>query len=471
MYINRRKFLQSVGCCISTVVFPSQNFASEPKLKRIVTSPSEVPLVLELGPTTSVWAYNGQVPGPLLRYRQGDTLAVELDNQLDEPTTIHWHGLRIPVGMDGVPIISQSPVQPGERFLYKFPLHDAGTFWYHPHFHSSKQVGLGLSGVLIVDEPVSPRIHRDVLWVLDDWRLDQEAQVVPFSGNRRDASHNGRIGNVVTVNGSIREEFSVYPGERLRLRLANVANARTFALKFGEINPWLVALDGHPIFPRQIFDDTVIVGAGQRADLIVDIPKHPVESLVVIDQAYGDDFAYELMHLVFDSTQIFEPITTAPLPLEPNPVSAPDVQHAERHQFVFEGGAMGGLAGASLNGKYLSIRELVELDKFWSLNGSVPDDVHTDPPVLTLKQGQSYIFELINNTAWEHPIHFHGHAFFVISENDVPVEKPIVRDTVLIHGNAKQEIAFVADNPGLWLFHCHILEHQKTGMTSLIAVV
>ncbi len=468
---GRRKFLQSLGCCVTIELIPNINFAYQPKVKQLAAAPAEVPLVLEFGPATEVWAYNGQVPGPLLRYQQGDTLRIELENLLEEPTTIHWHGLRVPVTMDGVPVVSQPAVPPGEKFRYEFVLEDAGTFWYHPHVSSSKQVGKGLRGVLIVDEKVPPEVNRDVLWVLDDWRLNQEAQIVPFSGNRHDASHNGRMGNVVTVNGNIGEEFTVYPGERMRLRLVNVSNARTFSLQFKPIIPWLIALDGHPVTPRKIDDEQVVLGAGQRADLIVDIPESPSESLPVIDHSFGSEFAYELMHLVFDSTQTYSSSVSAPAKLPANPVPAPNLHQAIKHKMVFEGGAMGGLSGAILNGTYLNMRELVERDKFWALNGMVPDDVLTDPPILTLKRGQSYIFELINRTAFEHPIHLHGHSVFVISANELPVEFPMIRDTILIAPNEKQEIAFVADNPGIWMFHCHVLEHQETGMTSMIAVI
>ena len=388
---------------------------------RIVAGPAMAKLVLDLGPETAVWAFNQQVPGPLLRYRQGDILSLEVENQLEVPTTIHWHGLRVPVEMDGVPFLSQKPIEPGATYHYEFKLHDAGTFWYHPHVDSSQQVGRGLRGALIVDELQSPQVDRDVLWVLDDWRLNQDAQIVPFSDNMRDASHNGRIGNVVTVNGNIGEEF--------------------------------------------------FVRAGQRTDLIVDVAGKPGEISSVVDSAFGIDFAYELMRLVrnTDSSLPFHS-QSAPLALLPNPVSRPDIANAVRHQVVFEGGAMGGMSGAYLNGEFKTMRNLAELGKLWAINGKIPDNVHTDPPFLTLELGRSYILELINRTAFEHPIHLHGHSFQIIRNNGKQLKNPPIRDTVLLQPDDSQEIAFVADNPGQWMFHCHILEHQNTGMTSVIAV-
>ncbi len=438
---------------------------------RIVAGPAMAKLVLDLGPETAVWAFNQQVPGPLLRYRQGDILSLEVENQLKVPTTIHWHGLRVPVEMDGVPFLSQKPIEPGATYHYEFKLHDSGTFWYHPHVDSSQQVGRGLRGALIVDELQSPQVDRDVLWVLDDWRLNQDAQIVPFSDNMRDASHNGRIGNVVTVNGNIGEEFFVRAGERLRLRLVNVANSRTFALTFQGLNPWIIALDGHPVEPKSVQNDHIVLGAGQRTDLIVDVTGKPGEISSVVDSAFGIDFTYELMRLVrnTDSSLPFHS-QSAPLALLPNPVSRPDIANAERHQVVFEGGAMGGMSGAYLNGEFKTMRNLAELGKLWAINGKIPDNVHTDPPFLTLELGRSYILELINRTAFEHPIHLHGHSFQVIRNNGKLLKNPPIRDTVLLQPDDNQEIAFVADNPGQWMFHCHILEHQNTGMTSVIAV-
>ncbi|MGW8271071.1 MAG: multicopper oxidase domain-containing protein, partial [Burkholderiales bacterium] len=103
-------------------------------------------------PETEIWGYDGSVPGPLLRYRQGERLRVEFENALPEPTTVHFHGIRLPNAMDGVPYLTQPPIAPGARFVYEFDLPDAGTYWYHPHLGSHEQVARGLSGALIIEE-------------------------------------------------------------------------------------------------------------------------------------------------------------------------------------------------------------------------------------------------------------------------------------------------------------------------------
>ncbi len=452
--------------CLST-----QRGFSHSNPQRLVASPVSAPLVMEQGPATQVWAFNGRVPGPMLRYRQGDKLQLKVENQLPQPTTVHWHGLRVPIGMDGVPHLSQAPINPGESFNYEFVLEDAGTFWYHPHFLSSEQVGRGLHGVLIVDEEEPISVDREVVWVLDDWRLDEQAQLIPFALNMRDASHNGRLGNVVTVNGNINETFVVYTGERLRLRLVNVANARTFALEFQNLTPWVVALDGHPVEPNHPNENLVVLGAGQRCDLILDIPESADVVSSVIDRAYAPNFAYELMRLV-RSQGVSSVDRSIPMRLAANPVAQPDLARAQRIAVLFEGGAMGSMTSAmTVDGEHKTLRELVNMGKAWAINGVVSNDVHSEPPMFTLKLGESYIFVLENRTAWEHPVHLHGHSFQIISRSEKVLKNPVVRDTVLLQPEERVEIAFLADNPGRWMFHCHILEHQAAGMTAVVKVV
>ena len=119
---------------------------------RLMPAPATAKLLADERPATGVWAYNGSVPGPVLRARQGNRLRVEVENRLDEATTVHWHGIRVPNAMDGVPLITQPPIESGERFVYEFALLDAGTYWYHPHQRSYEQSGRGLNGALIVEE-------------------------------------------------------------------------------------------------------------------------------------------------------------------------------------------------------------------------------------------------------------------------------------------------------------------------------
>ncbi|MEL6205314.1 MAG: multicopper oxidase family protein [Pseudomonadota bacterium] len=474
--LARRQVLAGAAGLAAVAVMPKRvRASSDGPVKRLVAAPGEAPLVVPEGPPTPAWLYNGRVPGPVLRARQGDTLTVEVENRLDEPTTVHWHGLRVPVEMDGVPVLSQPPIAPGGRFTYRLPLKDTGTFWYHPHIRSGAQVGQGLHGVLIVEEPpeIAARLgaDREIVWVLDDWRLDSDARIAPF-GNRHDATHGGRMGNVLTINGSHHTREMVRAGERVRLRLCNAANARSFYLGFFDLDPWIVALDGHPIAPRRMAGGGLWLGAGQRADLVLDVDLAPGATARVIDGAGGPDQAFEVMTLVAsDEAALREMPLPPPEALPPNPVAEPDLASADMHDLVFEGGAMGGMTGAEMDGQMLDMRALAEAGRFWAINGTVPTDLYGAAPLLRLTRGRTHVLRLENRTAWFHPIHLHGHSFRVLEQGGDPVADPPMRDTVLLAPREEARIAFVADNPGRWMLHCHVLSHQASGMMGVVEVV
>ena len=242
--MDRRTFLVT-GAALALA--PTLSF-SQSASKTLRAAPARQALAGAGHPDTAVWAYNGTVPGPELRFRQGERLRVAVENAIDVDTTVHWHGIRLPNAMDGVPHVTQPPIAAnGGRFLYEFDLPDAGTYWYHPHLGSPEQVGRGLYGALIVEEREPPVVDRDVVWVLSDWRLDRGARIVEDFRSFMDASHAGRIGNTVTVNGAVRDAFAVRAGERIRLRLINASNARIYGLAFEGHSPMVIALDGHPI--------------------------------------------------------------------------------------------------------------------------------------------------------------------------------------------------------------------------------
>src|SRR5437016_14349839 len=174
--------------------------------------------------------------------------------------------------MDGVPGLTQKPIHPGESFTYEFTPPEAGTFWYHPHADTLQQLGRGLAGALIVEEaePV-PGIDRDLLWLIGDWRLDDDGRIAGGFGNRMEAGMSGRIGNTVTINGRVPQPFAVRAGERIRLRLVNAALARILALRFDGHQPVLVANDGQPCEPHPLEDGRLLLGPAMRADLILDM--------------------------------------------------------------------------------------------------------------------------------------------------------------------------------------------------------
>ena len=416
------------------------------------------------GPT-DVWSYNGSVPGPDIRVRQGERVRVLARNGLDEETTIHWHGIRTPNAMDGVPHLTQKPIEVGGDFLYEFDALDAGTFWYHPHQRSSEQVGRGLYGPLIVEEADPIRVDRDLVWMLDDWRMTQGGQISGDFGNRHDAMHSGRIGNTVTINGQIPERIAVRAGERVRLRLINAANARIFGLDFGDLAPVVIALDGQPVAPHRPEAGIVIIGPAMRVDLVIDMTGRPDDSVTVTDSFY-EGLEYSLVDLAYEPDRLRATVPDWSMDLPPNPLAEPDMATASRHQIVFNGGMMG---QTMMGGGMASMMGQMRQGNLWFINGKAATG-HMMDPLLTLPQNSSHVFELDNRTAWHHPIHFHGHSFRVTARGGQPTRHREWQDTVLMAPEERVEIAFVADNPGDWMFHCHILEHQAAGMMGVIRV-
>ena len=428
---------------------------------------------------TPAWCYGGTVPGPEIRVRQGGRLRVTVENGLDEETTVHWHGVRVPNAMDGVPHLTQPPIAPGARFVYEFDAVDAGTFWYHPHQRSFEQVDRGLYGALIVEEREPPAVDRDLTWMLDDWRLTETAAIRDDFGNAHDMMHAGRFGNAVTINGRVPNRIAVRAGERIRLRLVNAANARIFGLDFGLLAPQVVALDGQPVAPHAP-DGLVVLGPAMRADLILDVTMAPGTTTAVVDRFY-EELEYRLVEVACAAEPLPEQPPAREFALPPNPLSEPDLAAATRHEVTFNGGMMGGMVMAEMGGSMGDIPSgagrggmdmmmgMMHGDNIWFING-VAATGHVLDPMLTLARGKSHVVAMTNATAWHHPIHLHGHSFRVIARDGRPTRHREWQDTVLMAPKERVEIALVADNPGDWMFHCHILEHQASGMMGVIRV-
>lgn len=468
--LSRRRLLQSAG---QTAFFAlcgglAPRVAGASAERRLVARDGRARLTGDDYPDTAVWCYDGQVPGPLLRARQGDRLRVVAENRLEVETTIHWHGLRVPNAMDGVPDLTQAPIAPGESFVYDFDLHDAGSYWYHPHLGSPEQVDRGLYGAIIVDEKEPPPVDRDVLWVLDDWRLTEDAQISDDFGNWHDLSHAGRLGNSMTVNGRPPQDLALRAGERIRLRLVNCANARSVALAFEGHEPWVVALDGQPVAPHPPEGGRIVLAPAQRADVILDAEGKPGQSSRIVDSYYPQD-VFHLANLVYaDIPPLRESPLDATKALPPNPLAEPDLTAAERLSVEFGGGMMDPkLRRGEVTVE--AVRARFNEGGIWTVNG-MPHLAHGQAPLFRLTRGRSYVLALTNDTVWDHPIHLHGHSFRVLSRNGVARPQREWRDTVLLQPGDSAELAFVADNPGDWMFHCHILEHQASGMMATISV-
>jgi FtsP/CotA-like multicopper oxidase with cupredoxin domain len=468
--ISRRRVLVGTGLAATCIVLPPQvrgegRAPPEASGVRVLRArPGSAHLRGADQAPTAVWGYDGTVPGPVLRVRRGQELHVRLINELPEETTVHWHGLRLPNAMDGVPHLTQAPVPAGGTFDYRFVAPDAGTFWYHPHLYASEQLDRGLSGTLIVEEPEPVEVDRDMVLVLDDWRLtpdgaNDEASFRSF----HDAAHAGRIGPHLTVNGGPSLEIPVKTNERLRLRLVNAANARVMPLRFDRHRVTVMAIDGQPAEPFVARESRVVLGPGNRVDLFVDGTLEPGESAPIMLQDLRAEVA--LGRFVYDASARAR---AAPLP-DPKPLPANslpvrmDFRNAFRLDVPIEGGAMSQLmVDAMRSGREIPGHGIDPRARIWTLAGRASSG-HHGPPLFSVKRGRTVMLAFANRTAFPHGMHVHGHAFRLLDNLD-DGWKPYWLDTVLMGPRETARIAFVADNPGRWMIHCHMLEHHDTGM-------
>jgi FtsP/CotA-like multicopper oxidase with cupredoxin domain len=401
------------------------------------------------------WLY-GERPFPILRLKRGETLSVTLKNALAEHTSIHWHGVRGPNAMDGVPYLTQLPVQPGESFAYRFTPPDAGTFFFHPHCNTATQMGRGLVGALIVDEP-GEHWSDDVVLMLKDWRLDADGKFLPFF-TESGASRNGTFGTLRTVNGVADPVIDLRAKGGVRARLINADSSRIAEIGIEGAHAQVIAIDGNPAVPFAL--DTWRLGPGMRLDLALGMTgdtarvfdyfaSEPVllatlragsQSGAASDLAVSapGDFAAAWHH-----TLKLEAAVTANVLPEPEPILLPDGRRIEIADSLCLA------AGA-----------------FWTLDGqSWPgrDHARLPPPLFSLPRGAKVVLEIENDTSRPHPIHIHGHTMTVLSAN--LLKRPVHRaDTVLVLPNERVTVGFVASNPGNWMIHCHVIEHQETGM-------
>ncbi len=432
MAISRRTFL--VSTTAATLV-PSRSMAHA---TRLTAEPAVVQVLpAEWGATPSL-GFNGGTPGPVLRVMQGDELTVNFENRTGEPSSVHWHGIRIDNAMDGVPGLTQDAVPDGDDFEYRFVTPDAGTFWYHSHNRSWEQVARGLYGPLIVEEREPPEVDADIVVIIDDWRLDETGELLDDFDSMFHFAHGGRLGNYAKA---IVSQSSVREGDRVRLRLINTANARVFPVDIGGVEGGLVALDGMPL-KRVLPFDTTLLAPAQRADIIADVAGD-------IEFSFWTGQEHYSLATIYAEGANPAPRTSPILPLPPNNVAMTNGD-ADRHVTLrMQGGAMGGQHPG---------------DDIWSFNGTsgLPET-----PWLQLQRGTVVRMTLVNDTSFPHGIHLHGHHFHEMDGGGSPGP---LRDTSLVDARDSRDILCVFDNPGKWLLHCHTLGHAATGMETWVEV-
>ena len=461
--IDRRDFIKAgmLAACGGSLWLAAPRARAATDAYQLTASAGEVRIEADQQQATQVMYYNQSIPGPLLRLPQGRESVIRFRNRLDEPSTVHWHGLRIENAMDGVPGMTQAAVAPGEDFDYRLTPPDAGTYWYHSHTRSWIQQALGLAGVLIVDEVEPPRIDRDLVLAIDDWRFDEAMQMDTASfGSMHDWSHGGRLGNYLTANGKPEETFEVMSGERVRLRLVNTANSRIMYLLLEEPQSSIVALDGQPVSPRAPDGGRIRLAPGQRCDLIIDLVGDPGQRSRI--EILVGEYAYEVARFAYGPEVRREQLLDTPIALPDNPVNRVRLpQDFVEATMLMEGGAMGGMRSATYQGREMDIRVLVKLGKVWAINGVVdlPEE-----PLLRVDRGTAVSLQIINDNGWPHAMHVHGHHF--VDDR----EPGVWRDTSLFARGEKSSLRFVADNPGKWLIHCHMTEHMAAGMVTWFQV-
>lgn len=469
MSLNRRLFLQSAGAAAGSTMLPLG-------AARAATVPSELVAgvfrqkVREGGADTGVWGFNQSVPGPVLRFKRGEEAIVQLKNRLPQATTVHWHGVRVPNEMDGVPNVTQEAVAPNADFTYRFRTGDTGTYWYHPHQSSFEQVPRGLYGALIVDEEKPVPVDREVVWVLSDFKLGADNQQVEDFGKVTDFGSGGRLGNTIAINGKAagaRQRLQLRPNERVRLRLINAASARILSLDFTGHAPWLLSLDGQGVKPQPL-RAPLVLGGGQRTDLILDGTAGSGEFAVWDRRDQGTRIAT----VAYEGKPVRAKALGAPAAIAPNRIAQPNLSRATQHFLAFEGGVLGLPAIAMIDGRPQDVKGIMEKHGLtWSMNYTAQHEhAMMHEPLFHLKRGEHVVVRMLNRTEFEHPMHLHGHFFQVVALNGKAVRDRVWRDTVMMAPRQEMDIAFVADNVGEWMFHCHILDHAAGGMMGTVLV-
>lgn len=448
--VSRRDVL--LGGAVAGLVSSTRPAASQasapPEVRLLAARPGSVRLAGPDRQPTPIWGFSGSVPGPTIRARRGDATHVRLVNELSEPTSLHWHGIRLANGMDGVPHLTQAPVAPGASFDYSFTSPDAGTFWYHASQPGGRS--RGLSGLLLVDEIEPIAADRDVGLLLDAWRLREDGSVVePDPLASEDAGRSPNLQTHLTVNGLPVLDIPVRMNERMRLRLVNASDALVSVSIDGH-RLFVMALDGQPAEPFIARDSRLFLGPGNRADVLLDAALEPgANAPVMIETADGTRAAVaRLVYATGAAARAMPLPDPAPLPANPLPARM-DFVGALRHDVPVE--------GPTAN------------EAVWS-RGARADAGALGPPLLSVRRGRVVMLAFANRMEAPVALHVHGHAFRLLDRLD-DGWKPFWLDTLVVFPRLTLRIAFIADNPGKWLIDGRVLGSRITSMWTWFEVL
>lgn len=394
------------------------------------------------------WGFNNQLPGPVLKAKRGDTLVIKVKNELDEPTVIHWHGIRLPASMDGAGEV-QKPIQPGESFEYSFTVPDAGTFWYHSHHNETVQMERGMYGALIVEDDSDPITDGERVLMIDDMKLNldnsfKKGNVV----NRWIERHDGRQGDTLLINGKENSNINMNAGQTERWRFINSSSARYFILNLEGKTFRIIGTDGG-LLEKPIEVTQVLLTPGERVDILAG-PFTEGETFSIESLAYNRVTILKAKREKFASVQVGS--------LKPSVTFIPEVLRKIEPLAS---------ADAAITRKIkLSVDPSLKHIIDFTVNGGM----HTkDKPVYT---GELQVWEVFNSSLMDHPFHLHGFFFQVLEENGKVPDYLAWKDTINLPPRSKAKIAWIPDNrPGMWMYHCHIIEHHEAGMMANFEVV
>jgi FtsP/CotA-like multicopper oxidase with cupredoxin domain len=428
----------------------------------------------------TVWTFNGSVPGPIIKVKQGEKVTIHLKNELPKPVTIHWHGFPVPNSQDGIPGVTQNAVQPGKTYTYQFVASVPGTYWYHSHQDSVNQLDKGLYGALIVEGQNEEKVDKDYTLVLDDWissgkTMDEMGGMSEMSGmdmsgnNKKDSSNssmdmssmnmgdNMSMYDLYTINGKSGDSIpplKVKKGDKVRIRLIN-AGYITHKIHLHGHDFKVISTDGNPINNPSILKEQLInVAPGERYDIEF-TANNPgdwyLESHDTDQKAAKNMIAkiqYEGSNNTTDKRNYQESLPSFDL-----------TKYGENSKAEF-----------TLNQKYI-VEYTMELNTGMDKNGmvyTINGKTYPNTVPINVKKGD-LVKVTLNNLSKnvDHPMHLHGHTFQVLSKNGKPLSgSPILKDTINLKPGDEYVVAFKANNPGDWMFHCHDLHHASAGMVT-----
>lgn len=437
---TRRTFLAGVAASVATL--PARA-AAPGELRVIEAKPGKA----RIGASeTPILGFDGVTPGPVLRYRQGDTLAARLVNRLDLPASIHWHGLRGDNTMDGVAPLTQQAVAPGASFDYRRKLAEPGLFCYRPSVYGKtpELMGRGLKGLLVVDEPDPLPVDHDLLLVLDDWRLDAAGAIEGGFANPEEARGAGRLGPLLAVNGKAAPAALAFEANsRVRLRLANLANARIMILAFDGVQPFVVAIDGQPCDAFEPVRRSIPVAPGARFEIIFDMPATEGAKARVFMRGSSNSES-ELVSATAQGARREKRGLIFGLPQNPSLPPEIKLNNAKKIDLVIEPPR----AGAPV----------------WTINGVATKGFEAEP-LFRVRQGQPVTLGYVNKSPVPLAMHVHGHAMRLLHDLDDGWE-PYWRNAVIVPAGKTKHVSFIADAPGKWAIHDDILEHEAAGLAT-----